>query len=81
MGEKGSSVQKRRTLVGSPSYLTFLSTIEPNNVNQASKDECWIQAMNGELDQIEKNHTWELVPIPHDKNFIGTKWILKNKLN
>ena len=23
--------------------------------------------MNEELDQIEKNHTWELVPIPHDK--------------
>ena len=37
--------------------------------------------MNGELDQIEKNHTWELVLRPHDKNVIGTKWIFKNKLN
>jgi hypothetical protein len=37
--------------------------------------------MNEELDQIEKNHTWELVPRPHDKNVIGTKWIFKNKLN
>ena len=36
--------------------------------------------MNEELDQIEKNHTWELVPRPHDKNVIGTKWIFKNKL-
>ena len=81
MGEKGSGAQTRRTLVGSPSYLAFLSTIEPHNVNQASKDECWIQAMNEEFDQIEKNHTWELVPRPHDKNVIGTKWIFKNKLN
>ena len=81
LGEKGSSVQTRRTLVGSPRYITFLSTIEPQNVNQASKDECWIQAMNEELDQIEKNNTWELVPRPHDKNVIGTKWIFKNKLN
>jgi len=40
LGEKGSSVQTRRTLVGSSSYLEFLSTIEPHNVNQASKDEC-----------------------------------------
>ena len=37
--------------------------------------------MNEELDQIEKNHTWELLPRPHDKNVIGTKWIFKNKLN
>jgi hypothetical protein len=81
LGDKGSGVQTRRTLVGSSSDLAFLSTVEPHNVNQASKDECWIQAMNEELDQIEKNHTWELVPRPHDKNVIGTKWIFKNKLN
>ena len=37
--------------------------------------------MNEELDQIENNNTWELVPRPHDKNVIGTKWIFKNKLN
>jgi len=37
--------------------------------------------MNEELDQIEKNDTWELVPKPLDKNVIGTKWIFKNKLN
>jgi hypothetical protein len=29
--------------------------------------------MNEELEQIEKNNTWELVPRPHDKNIIGTK--------
>jgi hypothetical protein len=37
--------------------------------------------MNEELDQIEKNNTWELVPRPKDKNVIGSKWIFKNKLN
>ena len=57
LGDKGSGVQTRRTLMGSSSYLAFLSTIEPHNFNQASKDECWVQAMNEELDQIEKNHT------------------------
>ena len=40
LGEKGSGVQTRRTFVGYPSYLEFLSTIEALNVNQASKDEC-----------------------------------------
>jgi hypothetical protein len=36
--------------------------------------------MDEELDQIEKNDTWELVPRPRHKN-IGTKWVYKNKLN
>eukprot|EP00253_Pinus_taeda_P027311 PITA_27311 len=37
--------------------------------------------MSKELEQIENNNTWELVPRFHDKNIIGTKWIFKNKLN
>jgi hypothetical protein len=37
--------------------------------------------MDEELDQIEKNDTWELVPIPRYKNVIATKWIFRNKLN
>eukprot|EP00253_Pinus_taeda_P032503 PITA_32503 len=37
--------------------------------------------MNEELEKIEKNNTWELVPRQNDKNVIGTKWIFKNKLN
>ena len=36
--------------------------------------------MNQELDQIEKNQTWELVPRPKNKNVIGTKWVYK-KMN
>ena len=34
--------------------------------------------MNDNLDQIEKNQTWEIVPRPKGMNFIGTKWIFKN---
>jgi len=37
--------------------------------------------MNEELDQIEKNNTWEMVQRPEGKNVIGSKWIFKNKLN
>ena len=37
--------------------------------------------MNEELDQIEKNQTWDLVPRPKEKNVIGTKWVFKNKMN
>jgi len=37
--------------------------------------------MDEELEQIEKNDTWELVPNRHDKNVIQTTWIFKTKLN
>jgi hypothetical protein len=37
--------------------------------------------MNEDLDQIEKNKTWELVPRTKDKNVIGAKWFFRNKLS
>ena len=41
----------------------------------------WIKDMEEELNQIENNQTWELVPRSKDKNVIGTKWVLRKKLN
>ena len=55
--------------------------MEPKNFEESSEDEDWIKAMNEELDQIEKNNTWVLVPRPVDKNVIGSKWMFKNKMN
>lgn len=37
--------------------------------------------MHEELDQMKRNDTWELVPRPKDKNFIGTKWVFRNKVD
>jgi hypothetical protein len=37
--------------------------------------------MEEELNQIDKNDTWELVPRPKDRNVIGTEWVFENKLN
>ena len=37
--------------------------------------------MNEELDQIEKNQTWELFPRPISNNIVGTKWVFKNNVN
>ena len=35
--------------------------MDPKNFEEASEDEDQVKAMNEELDQIEKNSTWELV--------------------
>jgi len=76
--DPNTGVQTRRRIV---STYSLLSRIEPNNVAEVSQDEIWIKAMDEELNQIEKNQTWELVPRPKNKNVIGTKWVFHNKLN
>jgi vacuolar-type H+-ATPase catalytic subunit A/Vma1 len=63
------------------SHVDFLYMIEPKKNYEANNHDDWIRAMNEELDQIEKNNTWELVPRPEDKNVIGSKWVFKNKMN
>jgi hypothetical protein len=82
IGNKDVRVETRRR-IRSPKqqHLALLSTIEPSNFEEVSKDEHWIKDMDEELDQIEKNDTWELVLRPKNKNVIGTKWVFKNKLN
>ena len=60
--------------------LCLISQIESKRFDEASKDEFWIQAME-EVEKIENNNTWELVPRPKDKNIIGTKWVFRNKMN
>jgi hypothetical protein len=40
-------------------------------------DELWIKEMDEELDQIEKNDTWELVLRLRNNNVIGTKWVFR----
>jgi hypothetical protein len=61
-------------------HLALSSTIEPNSFEEAIKDKFWNKAMDEEMDQIDKNDTWELVPRPKNKNVIGTKWVFRNKL-
>jgi hypothetical protein len=37
--------------------------------------------MHDELHQFTRNDVWALVPHPAEQNIIGTKWILKNKID
>jgi hypothetical protein len=50
------------------SHVSFLSMTEPKIFYEDNQHDDWIRSMNEELDQIEKNNTWELVPRPKDKN-------------
>ncbi|GAA0154792.1 hypothetical protein LIER_37968 [Lithospermum erythrorhizon] len=70
-----------RKMVGLIGERCFISKVEPKNVDEALKDEHWINALQHELLQFQRNDVWELVPRPNDHNVIGTKWIFKNKFD
>ena len=78
IGDERKGVQTRRKF--EKEYCLILK-IEPKNVDEACIDEHWVKEMEEELDQIEKNKTWELVPRPKDKNVIGDKWVFRNKID
>ena len=74
-------MRTRRATQNECLYGCFLSQIEPKNVDEALLDPDWIVAMQEELNQFERNKVWELVPAPRDRSIVGTKWVLKNKMD
>ncbi|TXG51741.1 hypothetical protein EZV62_024265 [Acer yangbiense] len=43
---------------------TLDTTFVPKSYSQASTQECWRQAMQDELQALQDNHTWDIVPCP-----------------
>ena len=63
-------------------YLTIMSTIiqnEPTSFEEAVKHQVWKDAMNEEYESIIKNYVWDVVPRPHDKSVVTSKWLYKIK--
>ena len=60
--------------------FAFFSS-QPTCFDEAAKQKKWVDAMNNEIEAIERNNTWDLVDLPAGKNVIGVKWVYKTKLN
>ena len=52
---------------------------EPRNYREASTNKKWIEAMQAELDSINRNNTWTLTTLPTNHKAIGLKWVFKTK--
>ncbi|CAH9099164.1 unnamed protein product [Cuscuta epithymum] len=60
--------------------FAFIVT-EPTEYHEAAIYDEWTQAMQEEINAIERNKTWELVSLPQEKNVIGLKWVYRTKYN
>lgn len=69
----------------SSSHSAFLSKIltetEPRNFVEANQSPKWRQAMHDELQALDENKTWSIVPLPKGQKLIGARWIYKLKYN
>ena len=53
--------------------------IEPETFEEASQSSEWMAAMKEEIDALEQNQTWDLIPKPRDVKPISCKWVYKIK--
>ncbi|CAJ2640890.1 unnamed protein product [Trifolium pratense] len=57
-------------------FLTTLNTTTiPTSLSEALSDRKWKQAMDLEMEALDKNNTWELVSLPNGKKPVGCKWV------
>ncbi|GKE29009.1 integrase, catalytic region, zinc finger, CCHC-type containing protein [Tanacetum coccineum] len=78
IGNPSRSVSTRKQLQENAMwcyYDAFLSSVEPKNFKEATKDSCWIEAMQEELHKFERVEVWELVPRPDRMMIITFKWL------
>jgi hypothetical protein len=60
-------------------YHSFVSCLEPKDVDEALQDSDWVNAMHKELNNFTCNQVWTLEERPKGARVIGTKWVFHNK--
>jgi hypothetical protein len=73
-------IRKPKTYIdGTVRYGLLTCTNEPCSVHEALGDDRWKNAMNKEVDALQKNNTWHLVPRKPGTNIIDCKWVYRVK--
>ncbi|WVZ70368.1 hypothetical protein U9M48_019042 [Paspalum notatum var. saurae] len=71
--------RSRSTSLAHFAHSAFVASFEPHDVRHALSNANWVNAMNEEFENFERNQVWVLVEPPPHCNPIGTKWVFKNK--
>lgn len=59
--------------------MLLINNDEPVTFDQALKEKVWKEAMQVEIDAIERNGTWKLIELPPGHKEIDLKWVFKQK--
>eukprot|EP00253_Pinus_taeda_P020784 PITA_20784 len=62
-------------------FALYCHVDDPIHFEDDIKDKKLIEAMDEEMNAIERNKTWDLVELPKGKEVIGVKWVYKTKCN
>ena len=79
IGDPEAGVKTRTSTTNECLRHSFISCTEPKKVEEALQDVDWVQAMQEELNEFERNKVWTLVPRPKNRSIVGTKWVFINK--
>jgi hypothetical protein len=60
-------------------HHSFISCIEPKDIDEALQDPDWVNAIHEELNNFTRNQVWTLEERPQGARVIGTKWVFHNK--
>ncbi|KAI0991259.1 hypothetical protein K3495_g16928, partial [Podosphaera aphanis] len=63
-------------------YQAYAVKSEPQTYKQAinaEDSELWKNAIEEEMNALNRNNTWQIVPIPEDRNLVGSKWVFRVK--
>ena len=61
--------------------IRFISKIEPKIVNSTIDHSDWVQTMQHELNEFERNRVCRLIPTPKDAYVVGLKWVFQSKMD
>lgn len=73
--------QTRRVLEEDFMDFALLVENDPVTFEDAAKEGKWREAMQQDIEAIERNKTWDLVDLPAGKKSIGVKWVFITKHN
>ena len=78
-----SGITKKKTCfhTAKSAAVSDYSLTEPNTYKKAMQIPVWVTAMQEEINALNSQCTWSLVPLPAHKNLVGCKWIFKIKKN